>query len=27
VFSLAIGLVFITGQDAILPDLGVLFPF
>jgi high-affinity nickel-transport protein len=27
VFSLAIGLVFITGSDAILPDLGVLFPF
>ena len=27
VFSLAIGLVFITGQDAILPDLGALFPF
>ena len=27
VFSLTIGLVFITGQDAILPDLGALFPF
>jgi hypothetical protein len=27
VFSLGIGLVFITGQDAILPDLGALFPF
>jgi len=27
VFSLAIGLVFITGQDVILPDLGALFPF
>ena len=27
VFSLAIGLVFISGSDAILPDLGVLFPF
>ena len=27
VFSLAIGLVFITGQDAILPDLGALSPF
>jgi high-affinity nickel-transport protein len=27
VFSLAIGLVFITGRDAILPDLGALFPF
>jgi high-affinity nickel-transport protein len=27
VFSLMIGLVFITGQDAILPDLGALFPF
>ena len=27
VFSLAIGLVFITGQDAILPDLGAILPF
>ncbi len=27
VFSLAIGLVFVFGQDAILPDLGAILPF
>ena len=27
VFSLAIGLVFVFGQDAILPDLGAFLPF